>query len=170
MRGKQKSIKTSASKSGITPAHAGKTGIKAAFNLDFGDHPRACGENPLNFCTKAARSGSPPRMRGKLKSGYVIPGGGGITPAHAGKTCFVTIGTRRYKDHPRACGENKGLCWEKTRERGSPPRMRGKRTKMHAEMVDGGITPAHAGKTPHRNRSPSPPWDHPRACGENDVR
>nr|DAX53278.1 MAG TPA: hypothetical protein [Caudoviricetes sp.] len=32
------------------------------------DHPRACGENAPTAATPAIAAGSPPRMRGKLKS------------------------------------------------------------------------------------------------------
>ena len=58
---------------GITPAHAGKTGIKAAFNLDFGDHPRACGENAALKAPVVLCLGSPPRMRGKHFGKGVFP-------------------------------------------------------------------------------------------------
>ena len=34
---------------GITPAHAGNRAGKAAFNSDFKDHPRTCGEQPVSF-------------------------------------------------------------------------------------------------------------------------
>ena len=35
------------------------------------------------------------------------------------------------------------------------------------ELVQHGIIPALAGNTPALTRSRSPPWDHPRACGEH---
>ena len=51
---------------GITPAGAGKTYIWHADSETYKDHPRRCGENPVDFFVKS----------------HVI----GITPAGAGKT------------------------------------------------------------------------------------
>ena len=53
-----------------------------------------------------------------------------ITPAHAGKTPYITYEVATDRDHPRACGENKLRL-------------------LHAD-VRYGITPAHAGKTYQR--------------------
>ena len=70
-----------------------------------------------------------------------------ITPADAGKTTFFGISTASLPDHPRGCGENTGDFAFISAEKGSPPRMRGKRHCMY--MLTGfiGITPADAGKT-----------------------
>ena len=70
--------------------------------------------------------GSPPRMRGKLHPVAMPHDGGGITPAHAGKTYRKRRGRGARRDHPRACGEN--VVYTKLRAGilGSPPRMRGK--------------------------------------------
>ena len=51
------------------------------------------------------------------------------------------------RDHPRGCGENlpfESVVWK---EKGSPPRMRGKLAAASALAVAAGITPADAGKT-----------------------
>ena len=45
--------------------------------------------------------------------------------------------------------------------------MRGKRYGDILKAVNGGITPAHAGKTAAFYLSCCILWDHPRACGEN---
>ena len=52
---------------------------------------------------------------------------------------------------------------------GSPPRMRGKQRLARLHLGLGGITPAHAGKTPRRPFARQAAGDHPRACGENSV-
>ena len=91
--------------------------------------------------------GSPPRMRGKLLRRVSHKRARGITPAHAGKT-FSGDGRRgRYRDHPRACGENFHLPTQLLLIEGSPPRMRGKRHIMDINAEQLRITPAHAGKT-----------------------
>ena len=50
---------------------------------------------------------------------------------------------------------------------GSPPRVRGKRQRRREEVMQGGITPACAGKTTTRQLGITSSRDHPRVCGEN---
>ena len=52
------------------------------------------------------QQGSPPRMRGKRLLGLPEVPREGITPAHAGKTRSCASPAPRFRDHPRACGEN----------------------------------------------------------------
>ena len=132
-----------------------------------GDHPRACGENDRQGRRDCHRSGSPPRMRGKLskaKNCFTPPR---ITPAHAGKTAWLAEFVTIAEDHPRACGENRAIPMKQRSRLGSPPRMRGKHAKNLGHDCNQGITPAHAGKTFRSWRRRVCSWDHPRACGEN---
>ena len=57
--------------SGITPARAGKRGLRASPPRGRGDHPRACGEKDIYDPAEWDIWGSPPRVRGKghLRSG-----------------------------------------------------------------------------------------------------
>ena len=108
-------------------------------------------------------------MRGKLskaKSCFTPPR---ITPAHAGKTIFVSRDIDESWDHPRACGENYGPLRFIRTYLGSPPRMRGKLSFRSPFTRHCRITPAHAGKTNNIQFVHSLPQDHPRACGENEV-
>ena len=86
MRGKQSKWRGIWNEDGITPAHAGKTLLWSPLWRPHGDHPRACGENPMIIAATCAVSGSPPRMRGKLDLANYLQPDDGITPAHAGKT------------------------------------------------------------------------------------
>ena len=52
----------------ITPAGAGKTFKRVAFSPAVKDHPRRCGENYKIMLIKWKVSGSPPQVRGKLRS------------------------------------------------------------------------------------------------------
>ena len=52
------------------------------------------------------------------------------------------------QDHPRSRGENPPSAKNPPARLGSPPLTRGKHSKMQDFMYPGGITPAHAGKTP----------------------
>ena len=90
----------------ITPAHAGKTSGICCPASKAEDHPRACGENEAWELIIGLPAGSPPRMRGKLKSFQIMQNHPGITPAHAGKTAQDFRALTMSWDHPRACGEN----------------------------------------------------------------
>ena len=71
-----------------------------------------------------------------------------ITPAHAGKSYRQGNYSRGNQDHPRACGEKYSIDSSNAPFRGSPPRMRGKGPESSSHSAGGGITPAHAGKSP----------------------
>ena len=161
MRGKARQAVYKDIKHGITPACAGKRMPGISAKSCPTDHPRMCGEKALSTFSSLKNSGSPPRMRGKvnLNGDFLI--GGGITPAHAGKS-----GQGRARDHPRTCGEKENLQTEKRIQVGSPPHMRGKVFVIPAVSLHLGITPAHAGKRNVLRMNLQMRWDHPRTCGE----
>ena len=167
MRGKLFLLRFLLDTHGITPAHAGKTASPKRQPPKQRDHPRACGENSRIKRLFASLKGSPPRMRGKQNSRYMHRSNLGITPAHAGKTYFLSQFLRLNRDHPRACGENTNLETFSGNKKGSPPRMRGKRSQRNYLRSRIGITPAHAGKTDAARPAVKNHRDHPRACGEN---
>ena len=71
----------------------------------------------------------------------------GITPAHAGKSCFLAGFLILGTDHPRTRGEKvikKGFVYP---VRGSPPHTRGKAMPHGIVVGSFRITPAHAGKS-----------------------
>ena len=90
----------------ITPACAGKTFRGQSRWIRQGDHPRVCGENIAILLSPTTQTGSPPRVRGKLRLIHDELPSDRITPACAGKT-FEEVGAcAGKKDHPRVCGEN----------------------------------------------------------------
>ena len=127
MRGKRFGARRHEQCRRIIPAHAGQTTCRCARCARTTDHPRACGANLAFSSASAARSGSSPRMRGKLDV------------ALRGSACRL--------DHPRACGANylplRPLCTND----GSSPRMRGKLCRIIVAMSTERIIPAHAGQT-----------------------
>ena len=131
---------------GITPAHAGKSAAPPFRLFNHGDHPRACGE----------KQGRDLNLHCRVR----------ITPAHAGKRRIPRGPSGRNRDHPRACGEKAMWVNLSYPFSGSPPRMRGKVVDELLHYRDGGITPAHAGKSYRDVRSDWADEDHPRACGE----
>ena len=166
MRGKALQLCHTPPPSGITPAHAGKSG-RGGFECGrCGDHPRTCGEKPFVKPPSFFGMGSPPHMRGKVSLTFSRKTTDGITPAHAGKSYSQEKRQDHFRDHPRTCGEKclqNVAAIEKT---GSPPHMRGKVVFHPHISARRGITPAHAGKRRLTARTSSLAMDHPRTCGE----
>ena len=149
MRGKELKSPKLRTKTGITPAYAGKS-CRSAFTFStMSDHPRLCGEKNSHHDHSRLQEGSPPPMRGKVR---YVPAGSvylRITPAYAGKRGFPTVPFLFLRDHPRLCGEKACFFPLCISELGSPPPMRG---KVHGE------------RTSQNSRR-----DHPRLCGEKQY-
>ena len=86
MRGKARTLRTGRRSRGITPAYAGKSTGGTHAHKCARDHPRVCGEKKRKGNSPHARTGSPPRMRGKDLSGLKTKSTLRITPAYAGKS------------------------------------------------------------------------------------
>ena len=166
MRGKGRSCMLLQNLLGITPAYAGKRTKKFASVTMTWDHPRLCGEKELKNPYLNAILGSPPPMRGKGQFPRVCFSQIGITPAYAGKSMRTTSRQPRRWDHPRLCGEKTATHRAWTKQRGSPPPMRGKESRFSSAIVFFRITPAYAGKSHTQVKSTAAKWDHPRLCGE----
>ena len=166
MRGKGSPVCPFGSRSGITPAYAGKRGELRKRKESRRDHPRVCGEKSFPKNGNSVKTGSPPRMRGKVLASPMLAPLIGITPAYAGKRlCAITI-CCVIQDHPRVCGEKPTTRSTGPGRPGSPPRMRGKGTYQVRYLARAGITPAYAGKSRGQSRNCTNVKDHPRVCGE----
>ena len=154
---------------GITPAGAGKTEEWKSKYEKEQDHPRRCGENYTLRANALKSKGSPPQVRGKLRSRDARALPFRITPAGAGKTYVDEIVDLDSEDHPRRCGENLVLVSVKKPFLGSPPQVRGKLVQLATGLGKTGITPAGAGKTRFERAGLAGAEDHPRRCGENDA-
>ena len=147
MRGKHLSLNPLLCGRRITPADAGKTVQHGNAQRRKQDHPRGCGENCFAGLATSRAQGSPPRMRGKPVPLLHELQEQRITPADAGKTSSAEIAPVSAEDHPRGCGENDFKLKSNRKEVGSPPRMRGKLSRLSIIHAADGITPADAGKT-----------------------
>ena len=170
VRGKDAHWFDQARESRITPAHAGKSRPSRRKTETKGDHPRACREKKGDRAGMQAQTGSPPRMRGKEIYKTPILLVGGITPAHAGKSCRPARRWSCPRDHPRTCGEKSFRPWHHFFPLGSPPHMRRKVFRLTLAHCSKGITPAHAGKSRRGSNPVGPGRDHPRTCGEKQQR
>ena len=170
MRGKALFPRPLALLPGITPAYAGKSvGISAA-SICPRDHPRVCGEKIASCTVDSVSMGSPPRMRGKEFFTMTERQEHRITPAYAGKSALHHLFQGLQWDHPRVCGEKTLPRHRAHFAMGSPPRMRGKGSKELESNGNMGITPAYAGKSLTILILYTDRWDHPRVCGEKDLR
>ena len=166
MRGKGEQGERLKTATGITPAYAGKSTGDTGQRTGRWDHPRVCGEKGQTDLLDEQIEGSPPRMRGKVLSMKTSTPTGGITPAYAGKRMLCLHWRRRYKDHPRVCGEKPHPQSAGANAPGSPPRMRGKVLYTKSRKPLYRITPAYAGKSCFITGVFIPDRDHPRVCGE----
>ena len=169
VRGKARSAARSLISTGITPACAGKRACRCRSRRDTRDHPRVCGEKSRCPAQSPARRGSPPRVRGKVRSSAVYCTPPRITPACAGKRRCASTSLMHRWDHPRVCGEK--CCTRPCRDclPGSPPRVRGKERQDGTFASASGITPACAGKRSPSTTQRSSHGDHPRVCGEKTT-
>ena len=86
-------------------------------------------------------------MRGKVEDAKKLWNYRGITPAYAGKSPSGMTTPTVYQDHPRLCGEKDTAESKESREKGSPPPMRGKVMGCYLVGAVYRITPAYAGKS-----------------------
>ena len=99
--------------------------------------------------TTEPSQGSSPRMRGTLIS--------------------VPFRIQFLWDHPRVCGEHRGMDTRRETRPGSSPRMRGTLSWRVPHGVSAGIIPAYAGNTTCMTCTLDSRRDHPRVCGEHSF-
>ena len=147
MRGTPSILLELSPNTGIIPAYAGNTSKTTTPSSSTKDHPRVCGEHIGIAVPAELRSGSSPRMRGTrcIRAARVCCRG--IIPAYAGNTQCKSSCTKVQRDHPRVCGEHRGLSTFVYRPPGSSPRMRGTLKYVECAHCGEGIIPAYAGNT-----------------------
>ena len=153
----------------LIPAHAGKTAGPRRPAHGSGAHPRSRGENTSCEATAIAVNGSSPLTRGKLRDQETQRVGGGLIPAHAGKTTRAACRPRGTRAHPRSRGENARPRCGARDPVGSSPLTRGKLVGRQSFACVLRLIPAHAGKTPRNRRSCRCRRAHPRSRGENSI-
>ena len=152
---------------GLIPAHAGKTARPTSSGNPLGAHPRSRGENSCARGRWTTAPGSSPLTRGKLVGGRVVGAGGGLIPAHAGKTGGGASLVWVSGAHPRSRGENAFHAPHRGTSPGSSPLTRGKHCPAVGSPGARRLIPAHAGKTRAKCNSSNPARAHPRSRGEN---
>ena len=135
---------------GSPPRVRGKDVVAHAVHAVQRITPACAGKSGLPVSVVPRYQGSPPRVRGKVGAGQPARDGRRITPACAGKRQWGCQRCRAPRDHPRVCGEKSCTCPPAHRQRGSPPRVRGKAKLLFLAGNPLGITPACAGKRSRR--------------------
>ena len=126
-RGKPRGSVGSRGRSGLIPAHAGKTSSTSNEFLTRRAHPRSRGENDDPQAWEDYDVGSSPLTRGKLDAACAGNIEARLIPAHAGKTRNESAQLTKVRAHPRSRGENIGGHIDEAAARGSSPLTRGKR-------------------------------------------
>ena len=153
----------------ITPAWAGKRLFETVKTTITGDHPRVGGEKSGSRKRARHAAGSPPRGRGKVLLFTSFKLLNRITPAWAGKRATRSAAGSGSGDHPRVGGEKLSSGAYVAKDKGSPPRGRGK-DKEHPPLPGAGrITPAWAGKSTSSTALTVLRRDHPRMGGEKRM-
>ena len=154
----------------ITPACAGRRDRQQAAQYWYKDHPRVCGEKSTGCATRLPCAGSPPRVRGEVRPRRDVSRPARITPACAGRSKPLRLTRLSAQDHPRVCGEKPLQATSAGTGDGSPPRVRGEVISVRADRPALGITPACAGRSSPIRSSVQLTTDHPRVCGEKDMK
>ena len=105
-RGKRPWSPPTKTRTGLIPAHAGKTEERRRAGRSEGAHPRSRGENGEVGLEPGGGGGSSPLTRGKRRWTFGLSFFEGLIPAHAGKTTGRQVSRSAPWAHPRSRGEN----------------------------------------------------------------
>ncbi len=186
-RGRRTDCPCSNAPSRFTPACAGTTRLPHAARCCSPVHPRVRGDDSATQMLTPTARGSPPRARGRRRSGGArmarfrftpacagttapLAGGGDVarfTPACAGTTEPSTRRARALPVHPRVRGDDPLPCAAIATCGGSPPRARGRQRRACARVPLERFTPACAGTTPAVTPRRAATSVHPRVRGDD---
>ena len=169
-QGKREYITARARDWGLIPAHAGKTSSEPLLLASRPAHPHSRRENRPMTIVRPIHTDSSPLTRGKRIRLASTRSHFRLIPAHAGKTLEKTLAREPSGAHPRSRGENLGVQAHGGPHSGSSPLTRGKRVPRYRRDRDGGLIPAHAGKTVQPATTEQIDAAHPRSRGENHRR
>ena len=132
-------------------------------------HPRECGADVQIAQGVKSLQGSSPRVRGRPAACSSPATGDGLIPASAGQTHFLHRCHRLARAHPRECGADLHRRSATFVNRGSSPRVRGRRTRPTCRSCRLGLIPASAGQTYPFPSCKLSSTAHPRECGADEV-
>ena len=128
-----------------------------------------CGADEFLQGKYPAVTGSPPRVRSRLRDCQSVRQPVGITSACAEQTRPSGPVDSGRGDHLRVCGADSLYSSASSELVGSPPRVRSRRRSHARPVVGRGITSACAEQTPDTTGQGRHPKDHLRVCGADQV-
>ena len=167
MRGKLPVLRRELTRSGLIPAHAGKTFPRAVADHRPAAHPRPGGENACGEALTVVSVGSSPLTRGKYRHSPCLRDISGLIPAHTGKTSTHRSPPTTSPAHPHSRRENFWILPLAPGIAGSSPLTQGKPLNHGLQRLAHGLIPTHAGKTVTTRQLASPTRAHPHSRGEN---
>jgi hypothetical protein len=129
------------------PARAETTESHARSVVSKREHPRVCGDDPSWTDRSHLCSGTPPRARGRPRADRERRMVARNTPARAGTTPRASRTTWCPREHPRVCGDDARSASLARPRGGTPPRVRGRPTRLPSHRPVARNTPARAGTT-----------------------
>ncbi len=167
VRGRRVGVRPADRGGGSTPACAGTTGTLWRAESPIREHPRVCGDDLGGVTIMRRDPGAPPRVRGRPRPRRSRNRGPRSTPACAGTTPTPCRPAAMEGEHPRVCGDDSSTLAVLRRDRGAPPRVRGRPQHRASDARLRGSTPACAGTTRDVTSPPARLWEHPRVCGDD---
>ena len=155
---------------GLIPASAGQTLDLWLCVILAWAHPRECGADVQIAQGVKSLQGSSPRVRGRPAACSSPATGDGLIPASAGQTHFLHRCHRLARAHPRECGADLHRRSATFVNRGSSPRVRGRRTRPTCRSCRLGLIPASAGQTYPFPSCKLSSTAHPRECGADAAK
>ena len=170
VRGRRRSSCSSFGLRGLIPASAGQTSPRLMIRPLHRAHPRECGADVQIAQGVKSLQGSSPRVRGRPAACSSPATGDGLIPASAGQTHFLHRCHRLARAHPRECGADLHRRSATFVNRGSSPRVRGRRTRPTCRSCRLGLIPASAGQTYPFPSCKLSSTAHPRECGADAAK
>ena len=128
-----------------------------------------CGADQINPASDGGYGGSPPRVRSRLQLLQSDVPGPGITSACAEQTVMGMSLDLAGGDHLRVCGADFNDIGSWFGAKGSPPRVRSRRSRERPPVREGRITSACAEQTSIGITLKTAMEDHLRVCGADGM-
>ena len=90
---------------GIIPTRVGTSRLIVCGDIEYQDHPHACGDKSLCVIFTRQCSGSSPRVWGQVDCVRRVSDGYRIIPTRVGTSTANAPKQRIFQDHPHACGD-----------------------------------------------------------------
>ncbi len=169
VRGRPRPPRSPRSPRHADPARAGTATMCSHWASGIEEDPRTRGDDAARWALYMSMAGRPPHARGRRTGGVFRALSRRKTPARAGTTPQFIGASRRAAEDPRTRGDDLRTGPLPLLAPGRPPHARGRRKRNGPRPSPSWKTPARAGTTRARRRSPAGPWEDPRTRGDDPA-